>query len=540
LALVLSALIACAEPAAGPPFVDISDAVGLSFHHDNGMTGERYFSEVVGPGAALFDFDLDGDLDLYLVQGGSLDPGADPAADPSDVLLRNDRQDPGSLRWTDVTAASGIDARGYGMGVAVGDIEGDGDPDLYVTNFGRNQMWLNNGDGTFSDATTPSLAEPRWTTSATFLDYDLDGDLDLYAANYVEYRIAQHRPCLNAAGAVEYCGPSSFPPETDRLWRNLGDGTFEDVTGLSGVIDHPGSGLGVISADFNGDRWPDIYVGNDLMPNFLWINQGDGTFREDALLAGCAVNENGAPEASMGLAVADFDRDGDEDVFMTHLDTETNTAYANDGGGLFEDVSNEWSLSVPSLGLTGFGTAAIDFDNDGWLDLVVANGAVKTIPDQRMAGDPHPLREPNLLLHNEAGRFRAVTDQVPALLVPDVGRGLTTGDVDNDGDDDVVILNNAGPASLLRNEVGQRGTWLGVDLTNPTGTAILGTRVILAGVPPQSSTVRTGLSYCSAADARVRLGGAAVANTIDIVPLRGPRRRLVGVPARRYLRIPLG
>ncbi len=539
---VLQAVAGCRSREATPPLVDVTVESGLAFDHDNGMIGERYFSEVVGPGAALFDYDRDGDLDLYLVQGGPLAPEAHPGSRPSDSLLRNDHDASKTtgFRWVDITGSSGIDARGYGMGVAVGDVDGDGDADLYVTNFGSNQLWMNRGDGTFEDATTPTLAEPRWSTSATFLDYDLDGDLDLFGANYVEYRISQHRPCLNAAGAVEYCGPASYAPETDRLWRNRGDGTFEDVTGVSGIIDHPGSGLGVISADFNGDRRPDLYVANDLMPNFLWINQKDGTFREDALLAGCAVNESGAPEASMGLAVADFDRDGDEDVFMTHLDTETNTAYANDGSGLFEDASNEWGLSVPSLGLTGFGTAALDFDNDGWLDIIIANGAVKTIADQRVTGDPLPLREPNLLLHNEAGRFRAITDQVPALQVKDVSRGLTTGDIDNDGDDEVLILNNAGPANLLLNEVGQRAAWVGVDLLDSHGAAMLGSRVILAGERPHSSTVRTGLSYCSATDPRVRLGGATSANTVELVPVRGLRRRLVGAPSGRYLRIPLG
>ena len=535
-------LVACAPRAPEEIFVEINAEVGLDFVHDNGMTGERYFSEVVGPGGAFLDYDNDGDLDLFLVQGGPLGTPVTDGELPSDALWRNDSlPGAGRLRMVEVTAASGIDSTGYGMGVAVGDVNGDGWPDLYVTNFGPNRLWLNLGDGTFRDATTPTLSEPRWSMSATFLDYDRDGDLDLYVANYVEYRLAQHRPCLNAAGAVEYCGPASFPGESDRLWRNRGNGSFEDVSGISGIIDKPGSGLGVVTADFDDDGWPDIYVANDLMPNHLWMNQRDGTFLEDALLAGCAVNESGAPEASMGLAVADFDRDGDEDLFMTHLDTETNTAFVNQGNGLFVDGSNEWGLSAPSIGLTGFGTVAIDYDNDGWFDLVTANGAVKTLPDQRLAGDPLPLREPNLLLHNEQGSFRAVTEQAPALQVRNVSRGLAIGDVDNDGDDDLLVLNNNGPARLLRNEVGSTSPWLAVSIV---GAGTLGAQVTVASgdteqpLLRQLKSVRPGASYCSASDARLRFGGVAAKNSIEIRLVDGRRLALRGAPRHRQLRFP--
>lgn len=530
-------MLACAPTVQEPPFVDVSAEVGLDFVHINGMTGERYFNEIVGSGAALVDYDNDGDLDLYLVQGGPLDPAAADGPKPTDALWRNDTPDGGTgLRLVETTAASGIDSREYGMGVVVGDVNGDGHPDLYITNFGPNRLWVNRGDGTFLDGTTPTLSEPRWSTGATFIDYDLDDDLDLFVANYVEYRVAQHRPCLNAAGAIEYCGPASFPGETDRLWRNLGDGSFEDVTGRAGIIDLAGSGLGAVTADFDADGWPDIYVANDLMPNYLWINQGDGTFREDALLAGCAVNESGAPEASMGLAVADFDRDGDEDLFMTHLDAETNTAFLNRGDGLFEDASNEWGLSTPSLGLTGFGTAAIDYDNDGWIDLVTANGAVRTLADQRLAGDPLPLREPNLLLRNVGGSFRAETGQAPALEVLDVSRGLASGDIDNDGDDDLLEMNNGGAARLLRNEIGQDGAWLGVSLVGPGAS---GARVSIdADGRSQIRTVRPNASYCSSSDSRLRLGDVGGDVAVDIALPNGRRRRLVGPTTQRYLVVP--
>ncbi len=533
--MLTAAAVGCSRPLP-EAFVDVSRETGLEFVHDNGSIGERYFSEVVGPGAAWTDYDGDGDLDLYLVQGGSLDPAGDPAERPSDVLLRNDVT-AGGPRWVDVSARAGIVEHGYGMGIAAGDIDGDGDVDLYVTNFGRNLLWSNAGDGTFVDTTTPTLAEPRWTTSAAFLDYDGDGDLDLFAANYVEYRLAQHRPCLNAAGAIEYCGPASFPPETDRLWRNDGTGGFEDVTGQAGLLGHAGSGLGVVSADFDGNGLPDLYVANDLMPNFLWINQGDGSFREDALLAGCAVNEQGAPEASMGVAVADFDRDGDEDLFMTHLDTETNTAYANDRG-LFTDVSNEWGLTVPSLGLTGFGTVALDYDSDGWIDLAAANGAVKTLPDQRAAGDPLPLREPNLLLRNEAGSFVDRTETAPVLLEKDVSRGLAAGDFDNDGDTDLVVLNNGGRAMLLRNEAKDGFDWAGVELIPGAGAPALGAEVRRSGEDLSIATVRSAASYCSAQDTRLRLGGQISGTELTLGRTGRRPLRLSQTPAHRYLRFP--
>ncbi len=546
LASLLALLAGCASPEPTPLFVDIAAETGLRFTHVNGMTGELYFSEVFGPGVAFLDYDGDGDLDVYLIQGGPLDPEERMAAErpgaalPRDRLFRNDTSGGAGagLRFVDVTGASRLAATGYGMGVAVGDVDGDGFVDLYVTNLGANQLWRNRGDGAFDNATTPTLAEPRWSTSAAFLDYDRDGDLDLFAVNYVEYRIAQHRPCLNPAGAVEYCGPSWYPPETDRLWRNRGDGTFEDVSGIAGFVDRPGSGLGVTSADLDGDGWRDLYVANDLMPNHLWLNQGDGSFREDALLAGCAVNESGAPESSMGLAVGDFDRDGDEDLFMTHIDAETNTAFVNDGGGLFVDGTNEWGLSSPSIGRTGFGTAPIDYDNDGWLDLIAANGAVKTIAEQRLAGDPLPLREPNLLLRNEAGVFRTVTGLAPVLEIADVSRGLATGDVDNDGDADVLLVNNNGPVQLLRNETGQDGPWLGIDPT--AGAHGIGTRAELATDPRAlMRESRSSQSYCSASDHRILLGGATPgASRLDLRAPGGARRRFASIPSGRYLRLP--
>ncbi len=538
------------EPAPAPFFEDQTSTLGLDFVHFNGMSGEMYFSEVVGSGSAFFDADNDGDLDLYLVQGSMLGPGktlSDALSAPRhealhDRFYRNLLIDEGSLRFVDATAGSGLEAAtGYGMGVSTGDFDNDGLVDLYVTNAGPNQLWRNNGDGTFTDSTAAAepLREPRWSTSAAFLDFDHDGWLDLYVANYVDYRPETHKQCLNSGGAPEYCGPHSFPPETDRLLRNLGDGTFEDVTESAGLLSEPGSGLGVVSADLTGDGRIDIYVANDLMRNLLWVNQGDGTFINQALMAGTAVGLNGQAEASMGTDAGDLDNDGDFDLFMTHLDGETNTLYLNDGHGQFLDATSGGHLAEPSRSMTGFGTAMLDVDNDGWLDLVAVNGAVRSIDEQRSSGDILPLRQPNALFMNEHhGRFADASHRVPAFLQPEVSRGLSIGDVDNDGDVDLLVTNNHGPARLLINQVGQDSSWLGLSLRDRSGRPAQGGAVT---VPLEASArmlrVGTDVSYCSARDPRVLIGLGGSASeplAIEVLWVSGRRERFAGLEPRRY------
>ncbi len=504
-----------------PLFSEAATQVGIDFRHFNGLSGKFYFPEIVGAGAALFDCDNDGDLDLYLVQGTTLEEGNEtpPLGAPDRALggrlYRNDlvvRADgTPQLRFTDITEASGLHDQGYGMGVATGDIDNDGWVDLYITHFGANRLWRNQGDCTFSDwSAQAGVDDPRWSVSAAFLDYDRDGWLDLFVGNYVNFTLANHRPCYAPTSAQDYCSPQIYEPLQNRLYRNRGDGTFEDVSVQAGISRESGGALGVVTADFNGDRWVDIYVANDGRPNQLWINQRDGTFEDEALLAGAAVNRDGVAEGSMGVDAADFDGDGDEDLFMTHISDETNTVYVNDGQGWFQDRSVQTGLGPPSQGYTGFGTAWIDYDNDGWLDVFVANGEVKIIPALARLGDPYPLHQPNQLLRNLGeGRYVDVTDQAgDALKLSQVSRGAAFGDVDNDGDLDIVVTNNNGPAHLLLNEVGNRSHWLGLRLLTRSGRDALGARVVVhrPSKPPLWRRARTDGSYASANDPRVLIG----------------------------------
>ena len=322
-----------ALPADEAWFTDRAEAVGIDFVHCNGSSGEFYVSEILSPGAAMFDFDNDGDLDIYIVQGQMLGPGKtlDAAALPprplTDRLYRNDldvhADGTRTLRFTDVTEESGLDVRSYGMGVAAGDVDNDGWVDLYRTSLGPNQLFRNNGDGTFIDVShRTGTGDPRWSLSASFVDVDRDGWLDLYVGNYLDHSVDMPQPeCLTRTGERDYCGPKAYTPLPDRLYRNRGDGTFVDVTAEAQVAGEFGPALGVVAADVDGDGWVDIYVANDGEPNQLWINQQDGSFRNGALLAGVALNGNGSTEGSMGVDAGDFDADGDDDLFMTHLTT---------------------------------------------------------------------------------------------------------------------------------------------------------------------------------------------------------------------------
>ncbi|RMH15514.1 MAG: CRTAC1 family protein [Acidobacteria bacterium] len=531
------ALLAFLLAAAGAPppaaadgtiFADVAQQAGVDFVHWNGRIGTFYFPEMTGQGGALFDYDGDGDLDLYLVQGAMLAPGKKPADSldpppeplPRDRLYRNDlRLLPGGrrlLRFTDVTERSGIVATGHGMGVATGDYDGDGDLDLYVTNAGPNQLWRNDGPGdggrvTFTDVTAASgTGDPGWSTSAAFFDADRDGDLDLYVVNYVDFTPANNVVCYATSSRRDYCGPQAYRPLADRFYRNRGDGTFDDVTNRVLIGYRPGSGLGTASADFDGDRWPDLYVANDGEPNQLWLNRRDGTFGDDALLLGVAINRAGQAEASMGVAVADFDGDGDEDVFLTHLSGETNTLYVNDGSGVFEDRSIESGLAAPSLPLTGFGTGWLDVDGDGWLDLLVANGAVRILEDLASRGDDFPLAQPNQLFRNRGdGTFEDVSHRAGASFQQlEVSRGVAFGDLDNDGGADAVVFNNHGRPRLLRNRR-PPAAWLGLRLIGAAaGRDMLGARVAVVLKSGRRLWRRAASdgSYCSASDPRVLVG----------------------------------
>ncbi len=532
----------CAEgqpQRAVPIFKEGAEAAGLKFQHYNGMTGKLYLPEIMGAGGALFDFDHDGDLDVFLVQGNVLEPGSKPGntqfpwrgpEPPRGRLFRNDlmigKDGSRTIKFTDVTAKSGIVAEGYGMGVAVGDINNDGWPDLYLTNLGSNQMYLNKGDGNFVEVMKKSgTDDPRWSTSAAFVDYDRDGWLDLMVVNYANFSVANSPTCYAASTAKDYCTPRAFRAPGNRLFHNKGNGEFEDVTVSAGVDKEFGHGLGIVTADFDGDGWLDIYVANDGDPNQLWINQKNGTFRNEALLAGAAVNRDGKPEAGMGVDAGDFDRNGTEDIFVTHLMDETNTLYTNLGKAIFEDRTRETGLGMPGHRLTGFGTLFFDYDNDGWPDLLVANGAVQLLPELMRKSDPFPLGQPNQLFHNDGrGKFVEVSDQAgDAFQLLEVSRGAAFGDIDNDGDTDVLVTNNNGPARLFLNQVGNRNHWLGLRLIGKEGRDALGAQVeiVISRNNILWRRARTDGSYLSANDPRV-LAGLGAAASVEAVRVHWP------------------
>lgn len=522
------------------PFVDVTGQVGVTFTHVNGATGELLLPEVIGSGGALFDYDNDGDLDVLAVQGRFLRAGPDgPAA--TSRLFRNELA--GSpdrhLRFTDVTEAANLAVTGYGMGAATGDYDNDGWVDVYVTGLDANYMLRNKGDGTFADVTSiTGTRDTRWSTSAAFFDYDRDGWLDLVVLHYVDFGVEMKRACFAADSSRDYCNPAAYAPVADRLFHNNGNGTFSDVTARTGFLRSPARGLGVLAADFNADGWLDLYIANDGDPNQLWISRGgSAAFTDEALLAGVALNRQGQAQGSMGVDLADVDGDGDEDVFVTNLDNEGNTLYRSVGPMLYEDRTIETGLF--RLGFTGFGTRFIDYDNDSWLDLVVVNGAVRRSREQARQGDPFPLRQRSQLYKNDRGRrFAELTDRAgPAFAPLHVARGLASGDLDNDGDADLVIFNNSGPVRVLRNDVGQRQHWLGVRVLEGRRDA-LHARVALAARngPRAFRRIQVDGSYGTASDPRVSFGlaGDGAAKTVRVEWANGSTGEFRDLAVDRY------
>jgi len=521
-------------------FEDVSHTTGLDFWHFSGATGAYYFPEMAGSGAALLDFDDDGDLDVYLIQGRSLDPdrGPDdavvPVPDgwrPGNRLFRNDLVPDGSLHFTDVTDAAGVGYRGTGMGVAVGDYDNDGLPDLYVTNFGSNVLFHNLGGGRFQDVTARAdVAAGGWSTSAAWLDYDRDGLLDLAVVRYVDFDPEANVPCYQEAGRRDYCGPSGFRGISTLLFRNLGGGRFQDVTSDAGLDRAPGPGLGILTGDFNDDGWTDFIVANDGAANHLWLNLPAASgrrFEESALYSGLAYASDGVARAGMGVAAGDLDGDGREDVVVTNLRAEGFSLFHQEGGGLFADLTVQSRLLRASLPYTGFGVGWIDLENRGIHDLFLANGAVNIIGRQH--GDPYPYRERNLLLRNRGGRegFDDVTDQAgPALASERVSRAAVVGDLDNDGGMDILVTNSNGPARLLRNTAPHRGHWLRVQLRGSDATRDgYGSLVTVRRTDGSliRRTARSDGSYLAAHDSRLHFGIGAdeAVESVDVQWLGG-------------------
>jgi hypothetical protein len=482
------------------------------------MEGKYAPPEVMGSGCALFDYDNDGDLDAYLVQAGPLPDSKKPR--PPDRLYR---QGPDG-RFTDVTAESGLGDTGYGTGVSMGDFDNDGFVDVFVTNYGPNSLYRNLGNGSFANVTAKAgIRGSHWSESSVFCDYDSDGFLDLFVTNYL--KVDPAKVCVQGDGAPDYCSPQSLPYDTDTLYRNNGNGTFTDVTRSSGIASERLPGLGVVCSDFTGDGRMDFYVANDGEANNLWVNQGNGKFEDQAFLMGAAVSGMGRPQASMGVALGDIDGDSDLDLFLTHLINDYNTLYVNDGKYGFEDESAAAGLVAPSLPFTGFGTAFIDYEHDGDLDIVVVNGAVlrhKPYPGARMSDYWNRYAEPKHLYQNDGkGKFTEVGKDVPAFASDvDLSRGLAVGDVDGDGDLDLLVNNTAGPARLYRNDTKKVGSFLVVRAwdekrkRDAPGAVV----TVSAGGKTYVRVADPAFSYLSANDPRAHFGipGASRADSIRV------------------------
>ena len=554
--LTLIALAAFAAPAqepaadAGIRFVDVADAWGVQFRHRNGAGGDFYMIETLGSGVVAFDYDGDGDDDLLFVDSGQPEPYGDEPG--TTTLLRNDLG-----RFTDVTAASGLHLDGYGMGAVAGDIDGDGDPDLYLTAFGPNRLWLNDGDGTFSRAPAEgAAADPSWSASAAFGDVDLDGDLDLYVTNYVDFGYDNNKVCgVKEAGRRSYCHPDVYSDEQDRFYRNelveSGNAAFVDKTADTGIEGVLGAGLGVVITDLDGDRRPDIYVANDMDANLHLLNRSENgvlRFVDDALLAGTALSHRGQPEAGMGIAVGDVDSNGFDDLIVTHLDRETNAHYSNRGDGVFLDRRFSSGIAEPSQPYVGFGVDLADFDLDGDLDLAVANGHVlHDISDHaQRPSDAHA--QPNQILENRGSRFHEV--QPSGLSALGVSRGLVTADFDLDGDLDLAVANCNGPAEVYANESVRRGASLRVDLLDrrsPNRRAIGAVLKLRAGSGSQRREIQAGSSYLSRNSLTQTFGlpvddgasstGEETGAHLDVLWLDGGALRLPGLPFDSRVRV---
>ncbi len=537
--LYCAGLLAGCSPESGPiatavPVHYAEVDAGLAFEHYNGFSGEYYYVETFGPGSAFLDYDGDGWLDIYLVNGTYL-KGLAPDLLPANQLYRNAGD--GTFARVDAGAA---DLR-YGMGVAVGDYDNDGDADLYVTNFGPNALYRNDG-GYFVDATQETgVGDRRWGTSCAFLDYDLDGDLDLFATNYVDFDLDRNVICKE--GRIRtYCRPQAYEPVGDLLYRNDGE-RFTDVTDEAGIT-LAGRGLGVALSDFDRDGDTDIYVANDGTMNFLYENRR-GHFAEIGLQAGTRYNEDGRAEAGMGVDFGDYDNDGYQDIFVTNFGFETNTLYRNSEGTYFTDVSAEVDLAEPTYDPLGFGTKFLDYDNDADLDLFVANGHVLDLMDDIDTTGNLSYYQTNQLLRNDsrAGKRRFVdvsTQSGASFAIKNVGRGTAVADYDNDGDLDLLVNGVADPPRLLRNDGGNHNHWLTVELVGAIHRDALGALVTAtpAAGSPQVRERQSGGSYLSAHDPRLHFGlGTATQVDLEIRWPNGQVQHLNDIAANQILRV---
>ena len=488
-------------------FVDVAQSAGIRFRHDNAASPEKYLIETMGSGCAWIDYDQDGLLDLYLVNGAATRVYTPPHALRS-ALYRNN----GDGTFTDVTDRARVGAEGlFGMGVAVGDYDNDGFPDLLVLGYGRCILYHNNGNGTFSDVTARAGVENagRWASSAAWFDYDNDGRLDLAIANYIDWSPEHNFWCGDhGPGMRSYCHPDDYNGQLPTLYHNNGDGTFTDVSEKSGLGLKPGNGLGVVTFDYDDDGWQDVFIANDSMANFLFHNNRDGTFREVGYVAGVAVSADGLPEAGMGTDAADTTGDGQMDLVVTHLDSQLARLYRNMGDGTFDDATLQSQLGYATFHMSGFGARFMDYDNDGARDIFMANGHV--LDNIARYNSTVHYAEPKLMFRNLGkGIFENVSDRLGAdFLLPRVSRGAAVGDFDNDGDLDVLVNNNGQAPQLLRNDGGNANHWLQISLVGTKSNRDgVGARVKLtAGDLVLYDQRKGGMSYQSAQDPRLHFG----------------------------------
>jgi hypothetical protein len=524
-------------------YVDVAAASGITFQHDNAASAEKYLIETMGSGCGWIDYDQNGLLDLYLVNGAATRLYMPKHALRS-ALYRNN----GDGTFTDVTAKAGVGAEGlFGMGVAVGDYDNDGFPDLFVLGYGRCILFHNNGDGTFTDVTAKAGVENsgRWGSSAAWFDYDNDGRLDLVVANYVDWAPDNNFWCGDhGPGLRSYCHPDNYHGQAPTLFHNNGDGTFTDVSLRSGVGAKPGNGLGVVTFDYDDDGWQDIFIANDSMPNFLFHNNRDGTFREVGYMAGVAVSMDGTSEAGMGVDAADASGNGRMDLMVTHLDSQLARFYQNMGGQVFDDATLRSKISYATFHMSGFGTRFMDYDNDGWRDVFMADGHILD-NIERYRGEVR-YAEPKLMFHNTGrGIFENVSNRLGTdFQRPRVSRGAAIGDFDNDGDLDVLVNNNGEPAQLLRNDGGNANHWLEIFLigtrSNRDG---VGARLKLtAGDLTLYDQRKGGMSYQSAQDPRLHFGLGAHANvdSLAIIWPSGAVTKLAGIKSDQIIAVKEG
>ncbi len=506
-------------------FHDITKQAGINWDFNNGATGHHYFIETTGGGVALFDYNNDGLLDILVVQGGPI-PG-NPNTQPfpkMNALYRNN----GDGTYTDVTKGSGLDSyTGYGMGVSIADYDNDGWPDVYITAYGGNHLFKNNRNGTFTEVThVAGVADTEgkifpWPLSSAWGDFDNDGHLDLFICHYASWSIPLDKPCL-LEGELSYCRPQVYQPSVSRLYHNNGDGTFTDITEKAGINAVPGKAMGAVWMDYDDDGWMDLFVTNDTMPNTLWHNNRNGTFTNMAMQAGVAVGPDGTPMSGMGIAPGDFFHNGEDSLLVVNFSGETKSVFKNIGHGIFEEDSYQSDMASSNLQFLGFGLESIDYDLDGNLDVVVGNGHV--LDHIEILGEGSTYAQSQQLFHNNGrGKFFDDVHSLGDLAKPRVTRGLAVGDIDNDGDQDIVMVAQNGPLQVFRNDGGNRNNWLTIRLEGVhSNRDAIGAKVtIFTSHGQQTARIHGGSSYISHSDLRITFGLSSVTR-IDAIEIRWP------------------